>query len=39
LGKRKQNSTFEPSRDIQKSAYHRLNENPLYNQYGHNFKE
>jgi len=39
LGKRKQNSTFEPSRDTQKSAYHRLNENPLYNQYGHNFKE
>jgi len=39
LGKRKQNSTFEPSRDTQKSAYHRLNENPLYNQFGHNFKE
>lgn len=40
LGKRKHNNiTFEPSRDMPKSTYHRLNENPLYNQFGHNFKE
>jgi hypothetical protein len=40
LGKRKHNNiTFESSRDMPKSTYHRLNENPLYNEFGHNFKE